>query len=531
MFASLMGSANHHLAAQTASSQPFYNLGLEQYTSEGYPLNWYIEAEGSVGAEAGHVTIHSDTTAPHQGNRALRIITESEGPVVLYTPLLPGSGRPELGEQVVNDDNWKQVEHKITSNKCLREDIVFGVLIHGAGTVWVDDLKLVINGTPYIDGTPLELLPSQSDIEDIERLAMRIASLDPNSDSSDLAAFRPLSSASGIVALGENTHGARALFQLKHRLIRYLVQHDGFTMFALEMPATEADKINDYVTGETDDRDATLHALTYPSWQTEEMWELINWMRSYNQTATVPVSFRGFDVNQPRLALKAMQQQANLLADTTAIHFAAAIANALASGDNGLPLTLSLADSLSRYASEEVPALVCYARILNSGLRIDRPDFGGKSRDAYMADEVLNLLRLNKGRVIVWADNTHVTQFGEAMGAYLADEIGEDYIAIGFTFNEGFYSAYGPDNPYQVHPSYPGTHEYTLSMLKSSNFLLDLRDLTSNHSLRSARGFRYIGSRPQEFTQFFPHPLQDHFDILGFTRRTEAATFLIQHRF
>ena len=543
--------------AQVKQGRTFYNLGLEQYTPEGYPLGWYIEAEAAVGAEAGRVTIRSDTIGPREAMRSLRIETKSEGPVVIYTPLLPGakcftavavraavrsegaanvrlffllpgSGRPDAGQAATNTDGWQQVEHRIHPGECLRKDVVVGALVTGFGTVWLDDVALEINGTAHVDEPPAK--PS-SDVDNIDRLVLSIVSVDPGANRSDLIAFKPLSSRSGIVALGENSHGARELFLLKHRLVRYFIEELGFTTFALEMPATEADQIDAYVSGKSDDGPATLKALTYPSWQTREMWDLVEWLRSHNRTAQTPVSFRGFDVNQPQLALNALRRQASAMNDTTALRLAASIADATKAGNAGIGRSIALVDSLDRYARENKPTLSRYTRILSRGLRQNRPDQGGNSRDAYMADELLDVLRSSRGPVVAWADNSHVTQHGGAMGSYLSEELGAAYVAVGFSFDHGNYSAYGPHNPYKVHPPYPGTHEYSLSKLQPPTFLLDLRQVPMTHSLHDLGGFRYLGSRPQQFTQFFPQRLSDHFDIIGFTRRVTATTFLVAHQF
>ena len=164
---------------------------------------------------------------------------------------------------------------------------------------------------------------------------------------------------------------------------------------------------------------------------------------------------------------------------------------------------------------------------------MNRPEVNGQSRDAYMAEEVMALLEEagSEGGIILWADNTHVTRFGDAMGAHLSRQLHDDYLAVGFTFNRGYYSAYGPALRYVVQPGFPGTHEYLLSRQRRGAYLLALDSLPRTHPLRQVAGFRYIGSRPQQLNQFHPHRLDDHFDVIGFVESTDSTRYLVNHVF
>ena len=43
-----------------------------------------------------------------------------------------------------------------------------------------------------------------------------------------------------VVALGEATHGTREFFQLKHRMLEFLVTEMGFNIFPLKPPCPNA---------------------------------------------------------------------------------------------------------------------------------------------------------------------------------------------------------------------------------------------------------------------------------------------------
>ena len=71
----------------------------------------------------------------------------------------------------------------------------------------------------------------------------------------DMHGLRALVGQARVVALGEATHGTREFFQLKHRILEYLVEEMDFRVFAIEANWPECLAINDYVLfGEGDSR-------------------------------------------------------------------------------------------------------------------------------------------------------------------------------------------------------------------------------------------------------------------------------------
>jgi erythromycin esterase len=77
-------------------------------------------------------------------------------------------------------------------------------------------------------------------------VAIPIDSISPQSAFDDL---RPLQSTIGnarIVAMGEATHGTHEFFQLKHRMLEFLVERMGFTVFGIEANWPESLAVNDY---------------------------------------------------------------------------------------------------------------------------------------------------------------------------------------------------------------------------------------------------------------------------------------------
>ena len=101
-----------------------------------------------------------------------------------------------------------------------------------------------------------------------------------------------------VVGLGEATHGTREFYQVKHRLIEFLVRELGFTAVVFESSFSNCQRINDYVLHGRGSRDSALTRQGWVVFDIEEMRALIDWMRTYNRT--VPderkVRFLGMDV-------------------------------------------------------------------------------------------------------------------------------------------------------------------------------------------------------------------------------------------
>ncbi len=119
------------------------------------------------------------------------------------------------------------------------------------------------------------------------------------------ADLQPLKAVVGnarIVALGEATHGSREFFQLKHRMLEFLASEMGFTIFSIEANMPEAYRLNDYVLHGTGDPAALLKGMYFWTWDTEEVLDMIRWMRAFNQSGKGRLQFTGFDMQTPRVA-------------------------------------------------------------------------------------------------------------------------------------------------------------------------------------------------------------------------------------
>lgn len=165
---------------------------------------------------------------------------------------------------------WQTISHQAAFPDDYSSDrLLIALMAEGTGNFWFDKVKVTIGGEAYGDGPPDFKEPTKHEIETLDRRVVPITSLDANSTYDDLAPLKNIVGRSTIVALGENSHGSSSIYKLKLRMIKYLVETEGFSVFALEAPAVEADRINDYVCFGKGTLEAVIKDLVYPGWQTQ----------------------------------------------------------------------------------------------------------------------------------------------------------------------------------------------------------------------------------------------------------------------
>jgi erythromycin esterase-like protein len=117
----------------------------------------------------------------------------------------------------------------------------------------------------------------------------------------DLAFLEKAIGDARVVGLGEATHGTREHFQMKHRLLEFLATKMGFTVFAIEANMPESYRVDRYVSGGEGDPAALIGGMYFWTWNTEEVLDMVKWMRAFNEREAAAksgrhVRFTGFDM-------------------------------------------------------------------------------------------------------------------------------------------------------------------------------------------------------------------------------------------
>jgi erythromycin esterase len=143
-----------------------------------------------------------------------------------------------------------------------------------------------------IDASSIDLLKRHA-------VPFRTAEFDSNRD--DISALKDMIGTARIVALGEATHGTHEFFSMKHRIVDLLVSDMGFNTFAIEASWQESRRIDEYIHSGEGDLDKFLGDLHFWTWNTDEVYDMIRWMRRHNESHDDirAVSFHGIDIQHP----------------------------------------------------------------------------------------------------------------------------------------------------------------------------------------------------------------------------------------
>ena len=107
-----------------------------------------------------------------------------------------------------------------------------------------------------------------------------------------------------LCLLGEATHGTHEFYRERAEITKRLIKEKGFTAIAVEADWPDAFRVNRYVRGLSDDRDAkeALNGFKrFPTW----MWrntvvlDFVEWLRDYNSSLppnATKVGFYGLDL-------------------------------------------------------------------------------------------------------------------------------------------------------------------------------------------------------------------------------------------
>ena len=303
--------------------------------------------------------------------------------------------------------------------------------------------------------------------------AIHLNTIEAGSGFDDMQPLKAVVGEARIVSLGEAAHVNRSFSQAKHRMVEFLVNEMGFTVFAIEATFAGSLELNDYVLGGDGDPRRALGALGYPAWTTESILDMVIWMREYNSTHEKKVKFYGFDVRVAGGSAKAIYNYLRTIKGTNKYDKLLSVIM-----NPWIALKFRQSSKEEKYrAKEEIESLITYledkkpvlnhknpseqkiqeykqwslvvqhARVLLQYIefwilmsnRSKSTDF----RDKYMAENVRWLVGYEEGaKVILWAANAHImaTPGSGCMGAYLRRTYGNEMVVValmGNRYSEG----------------------------------------------------------------------------------------------
>ncbi len=334
--------------------------------------------------------------------------------------------------------------------------------------------------------------------------AKKLRTVVSDNEDTDLAFFDEEMRGVRIVALGESTHGSREIFQLKHRMISYLVRKLGFRVVSLEAGLEPCRNIDAYISNGKGDPNKALTSQSYWTWDTIEVMDLLEWMRSYNLNCEKgeECSFAGFDMKPIEGAcdhLRRLLLGRAIPGTDHALEIIAACRDVIwyHNQPQDLPdfqwllgwLTLHQHD-LRQFCSETALQLALedaryisqYVRAIEElQIKTELPDYG--LRDEFMARNIMRILEEHpKEKIIVWAHNGHITIDAKmkSLGWHLRKKFGNQYYSAGVFIGAGGFQSRDMQTmelkSFMRKEPYPGSWEEELfASFGKQNWYLQLR--------------------------------------------------------
>ena len=250
-------------------------------------------------------------------------------------------------------------------------------------------------------------------------------------------------------ALGEATHGNREFQQLRLDVFRVLVEKYGVRAFALEGDFGGCEAINRYIHGGDGTAMEALSATGFAIYCTEEMENLVEWMRNYNASAAEgdDLRFYGFDMEQRtysyRYLLEAMQKNG---IDTTEMEIIWDSEKSTYADAYSVEQRAAIIDAAKEALPQDDAQAVHFADILLQNIELGKyiNDVGelNAQRDRMMAENTLWILQQEQARgnnrIMISGHNNHVMQCQNGdlpvMGSLLAENLSDGYFTIGTDF-------------------------------------------------------------------------------------------------
>ncbi len=302
-------------------------------------------------------------------------------------------------------------------------------------------------------------------------------------------------------------------------MTRHLIEVQGFRVFILEESYPHAELLNQFVlTGQGDLRDILNRLAGWYLWDTEEMVELVQWIRDFNEglPENQKVHFYGMDITAPALGVQSILDSLAAAGVETALDPEKLGLN-LQQGDMW-PTTWQRYGELSEERLSELgknysdlakcieegrEALIAFSsieefermellgeigilgnKLFSSGDR----KAGGVIREQGMTQIVLWVLEHERPgeKAILWGHNLHMAKSSflapgflegdlEPMGMLMKEELGERYLVIGGTFGSGSYPGNVPPGEREFANVSSDVFDGALAEVGFPNFLIDLR--------------------------------------------------------
>lgn len=388
-----------------------------------------------------------------------------------------------------------------------------------------------------------------------------------------------------FVLIGEASHGTHEFYQYRADITKWLIQEKGFIAVAVEADFPNADRVDRFVRGISNDATATgalgdFQDFPLWMWRNTDVLNFVTWLRQHNDTLPnygAKVGFYGMDLYSMYASMEAVlnyleqvdpdaAQQARYRyscfdhagEDSQSYGYAATFGLTSPCEEEAVHQLMELqrrrgeyAQRDGRIAEDEFFDAEQNARLVKNAESYYRAMFqkhedSWNVRDRHMAETLEHLAahleRQGKlPKIVVWAHNSHLgdaraTDMKKAgewnVGQLIRERYGQNAVLIGFTTYSGTVAAASrwgdPPELKSVRPALPDSYEALFHQVKWPQFWLDLRqENAATRGLQKPRLERAIGviysPRTERQSHYFQTQLPAQFDAVIHIDDTRAV--------
>ena len=351
---------------------------------------------------------------------------------------------------------------------------------------------MILSEKEYNDKLIFEKAQQDSVISWIKKESITLKGVKAETGLQDFSDLKEILKDKKVIGLGETSHGTKEIFQMKHRFLEFLVKELDFRIFAIEASNIGCRPINDYVLyGKGTSREA-LSSQGFWVWDTEEVIDMIEWMRTYNASVSddKKVQFLGMDTQMN--ALDAAYQNVQAYTDKINTELIGVQIDSLFKKLNTteyIPdfkpereklysllsyLILNEQRLINITAKSEYDSVIYDLKKIIQGVESNDDELQANTsfniRDEYMAQTILEILqnKASNNKVMVWAHNGHISKdpkekangYIRPLGSVLKEYLGDQYYAIGFSTYKGSFQGL---NYVVKDQNYSGIESFTLA--------------------------------------------------------------------
>lgn len=277
-----------------------------------------------------------------------------------------------------------------------------------------------------------------------------------------------------IVGLGEASHGVAQYHQMKLDVFKALVENNGCHTFIIEGDFGGALKVDQYINGGNGTAEEVVAEIGFAIYRTQEMADLVDWMRSYNETVSEKeaLHFYGMDVQRfdnnkeylfsvidqthPELSAEYSEVFAQLTDENRNSLDEAALNSAKESVSEFIEkldtVETDIVDSLGQPAFDF--AKEC-AKTIYACCEVQLSDNYNATRDQYMYEKVEWFLQHGDNTVLfINGHNGHIGKSAVAgytcLGELLSDNLGNGYYSIGTDAQETQFNSQKGNGEFEV---------------------------------------------------------------------------------